>query len=272
MRQYRMFQAPIMTFFSPSFYRDVGLHWKGTGFAYLLLLLTICWIPPFIQFHLSVADSVENKAPALTAQIPQISIINGEASADVTQPYKIIDPDSGEVLVLINTASDTVLLEGIEARIILMKTEVIFKKNDVETRTFSLKKIEHFKLNQEIVSGWLTMFRSYSAVVFFPFALLGSFAFRIVQILAYAAIGLLFMKWCKTSKPYKTLIRLSVMAVTPVIIVSTVMGIIDVKIPLQGLFFFIAAMALLFLGVKAVSCQEKKQVTMDKNQSAQQDA
>ena len=94
MRQYGMFHAPFMSFFSQSFYRDVDMHWKGTGFAYLLLMLTICWIPTIIQFHHSVGDYVENDAPALIEQLPTITIVKGEASVDVAQPYEITDPDS----------------------------------------------------------------------------------------------------------------------------------------------------------------------------------
>jgi len=261
MRRYRMFQAPVMAFFSPSFYRDVDLNWKGTGFAYLFLLLAICWVPTFIQFHLSVADYVENKAPAFTSQIPPIRIIKGEASVDVAQPHKIIDPDSKTVLALIDTTGKTVSLEGTEAQALLTRTDVIFKKSDVETRSFSFKNVENFTLDQQRVSGWLTVFRRYVAVVFFPFAVIGSLAYRIVQLLIYAAIGLLFAKWCKTNRPYLTLVRLSVMAVTPVIIVSTVIETAGLKIPWPGLLYFMAAMVYLFLGIKAVSHQEAAEVT-----------
>jgi hypothetical protein len=251
-----MFQAPFMAFFSQSFYRDVDLHWKGTGFAYLLLLLAICWIPTFIQFHLSVADYVENKAPALIAQIPPIRIIKGETSVDVAQPHKIIDPDSRMVLALIDTTGNTVSLEGTEARVLLTRTEVIYRKSDVETRSFRLEKIENFFLDQQKMQGWLTVFRKYVAVVSYPFAVIGSFAYRIVQLLIYASIGILFARWCKTGRPYLTLLRLSVMAVTPVIIVSTVFGIAGVKLPFQGLLYFLAAMAYLYYGINAVSHQD----------------
>ncbi len=260
MRRYRMFQAPVMAFFSPSFYRDVDQHWKGTGFAYLLLLLTICWVPTMVHFHFSVADFVEKEAPAFTAQIPTIRIIKGEASAEVAQPYRINDPDSGTVLALIDTTGKTTSLEGTEARALLTKTELIYKKSDIETRSFSFKDIKDCTLDQQVISRWMTAFRKYLAVVSFPFAVIGSFVFRIVQLLIYAAIGLLFAKWCKTSRPYDTLLRLSAMAVTPVIIVSTVLDMASVRVPWHGLLYFIAAMAYLFFGIKTVSQQAAAQV------------
>jgi hypothetical protein len=266
MRRYRIFQAPVMSFFSPSFYRDVDQHWKGTGFAYLLLLLAICWVPTFIQFHLSIADYVEHRAPAITAQVPLIRIVKGEASVDVAQPYKIVDPDSGTVLALIDTTGKTASLEGSEALALLTKTEVIVKKNDVETRSFNFKNVKNFTVDQQRISGWLKVFRRYVAVVFYPFAVMGSFVFRIVQALIYAAIGLLFAKWLKTNRPYLTLVRLSVMAVTPVIIVSTVVDAAGLKIPWPGLLYFMAAMVYLFLAIKTVSHQESGEVKADDGQ------
>lgn len=256
MKRYTIFQAPIMAFFSPSFYRDVGLNWKGTGFIYLFLLLAICWINISIQFHLSFVDLVETKAPTITPQIPPIKIIKGQASVDVIQPYKIINPDSGTVLALIDTTGKTVSLEGTEARLLLTRTEVRYKKNDCTTTGFNFKMVEHFTLDQQRVSDWLKVLRDYGAIFFFLFAVIVSFAFRIVQLLIYAAIGLLFAKWCKTSQSYQTLLRLSGMAITPVIIANTVVEIANITIPLEWVLYFIAAMAYLFLGVKAVSHKE----------------
>lgn len=264
MQRYRMSQAPFMAFFSLNFYRDVGVHWKGSGFPYLLLLLAICWVPGFVQFQLSVNDYVDNRAWALLSQIPSIKIIKGEVSVDVAEPHKIIAPHSGKVLAVIDTTGTMTSLEGTEARVLLTRSEVLLK-DDFQTRTFGLKNVDHFPLDRQRVSGWLETFRRYGAIVFFPFAVVGSFAFRILQVMVYAAIGLLFAKLCKTSMPYQTLLRLSVMAVTPVIIVGTIVGIADVEIPLHNLLYFVMGMVYLFLGVKALSRQEEAHAAGDTN-------
>jgi hypothetical protein len=261
MKKYKLYQAFVLSFFSSGFYKDVGLHWKGTGFAYLLLLLAICWIPTLIQFQFSVTDYIQNKAPAITSQIPQINIINGKASVNVAQPYTITDLDSGTVIAIIDTTGKTVSLVGTKAHVLLTKTEVMYKKSSIETRSFSLLNVQHFILNQEKVTSWLTIFRKYGTVALFPVAVAGSFMFRIVQLLIYASIGLLFAKWCNTRLPYVGLLRLSAMAITPVIIISTLVGISNFKVPWQNLLYFIMAMAYLFFGVKAVSRPEESQTT-----------
>ena len=42
MKKYAMIHIPFMSFYAGDIYRDVCLHWKGVGFAYLFLLLFIC--------------------------------------------------------------------------------------------------------------------------------------------------------------------------------------------------------------------------------------
>jgi len=251
MKQYSIFQAPILSFFSKDLYRDVGLHWKGTGFVYLLLLLTLCSIPGIIQFHFSVTNYIDNKAPSIISQVPRITIVRGEASTDVSHPHSIMDPDSGKVLVLIDTTGETTSLAGTEAKVLVTKTEAIIKKSEIETRTFSFTMVDYFAVDQQRVAGWFRTFRTYAAVVLLPFAVFGLFILRIMELLIYAAIGLLFAAWCKTKLSYKSLLRLSAMAVTPGIIASTVLIIIDVKVPFANLLYFLVPMGYLFLGVKA---------------------
>jgi len=206
-----------------------------------------------MRFQHGVADFIEKKGPALTSQIPPIKIAQGEVSVDVPQPYKIMDLDKGTVLAIIDTTGKTFSLEGTDALVLLTKTELIFKKSDVETRIISLKKTDLFTLDQQRVAGWLRAFKDFGAVALFSGGVIGLFAARIAQLLIYAAIGLLFAKWRKTSQPYPTLLRLSVMAITPVIIVNMIVGMAGVTIPWHGLLNFIAAMVYLSMGVKAVS-------------------
>jgi hypothetical protein len=253
MRQYTIFHAPVMSFFSRNFYRDVGLNWNGTGLAYLLLLLIICSIPDVVKIHLEVNNFIKSNAPAIIYQIPSINIIKGEASTAVAEPYKIINPDNKKVIAIVDTTGQTTSLEGTDASVLLTKTDLIFKHSDVETRTFNLKKVDNFSIDLKKIVIWLGMFNNYFAILLFPFLVTGVFIYRIVQLLIYGAIGLLFAKLCKADMTYKTLFRLSVMAVTPAIIVNTIFQTAGIKFPMYGLVFFLIAMIYLFVAVKIVS-------------------
>ena len=253
MKQYSIYHIPVMSFFSKDLYRDVALQWKGTGVAYLLLLLIICCVPSIVRMYTGFADFVDNEAPKVVSQIPTISIVDGKASIQEDQPYAIIDPDTEKVIIIIDTTGTITSLGETEALGLITETDATFKKNAIETRTFSFRDVQDFTLTQERITRWLNVARKLVVPVLFPFIVLWFFAFRIVQVLVYAAIGLLFSSWFKSNMLYLTLIRLAVVAVTPCIIIKTVLGVLQVDIPVAGLWYFLIAIGYLFFAVRAVA-------------------
>ncbi|TKJ38924.1 MAG: hypothetical protein CEE38_04300 [Planctomycetes bacterium B3_Pla] len=79
-KTYSIFHIPVFSFFSKELYRDVGMHWKGVNFLYLLLLLAICLLPTTIKMYIGFANFANNEAPAIIEQIPEITINNGKVS------------------------------------------------------------------------------------------------------------------------------------------------------------------------------------------------
>lgn len=256
MKQYSIIHIPVWSFFSKALYRDVCCQWKGTGFAHLFLLLLVCWIAPFVKIHEEFSNFVDNEAPKIVSQIPAISIVNGKASIDGPQPYYIQDPETGKKLVVIDTTGAITSLEDAGTFGLIMKTQAIFKKSGVETRIFSFRDIDQFTLDQDRITGWLAAAKKLVVPVLYPFAVIGSFIGRIIQLLIYAVIGLLFAALCKSKRTYAELLRLSVVAVTPCIITKTILGIAQISIPIASLWYFLAAMGFLFFGVKAASQDE----------------
>jgi len=253
MRRYSVIHVPVLSFFSKALYRDVCHQWKGVGFAYLLLLLIVCWIAPIVKLHIGVSDFVDNEASRIVSQIPTITIVDGKASINEPQPYRITEPDTGETLAVIDTTGAINSLEDAKAFVLIKETEAILKQSDFETRTFSFREIDQLTLDQDMVTGWLATAKVFVAPVLYVLAVLGAFVFRILQALIYACIGLLFASWCKSRFTYASLIRLSIVAVTPGIIIATILEVAGVSFPYSGWCYFLAAMGFLFFGVKAAS-------------------
>jgi hypothetical protein len=261
MKRYSIIHVPALSFFSKALYRDVCFHWKGAGFSYLLLLLAVCWIAPILKMQVALTHFVDKVAPKIVSQVPTISIVNGKASIKEPQPYSIVDPETGKTLVVIDTTGAISSVEGMEAIGLVTATQAIFKKSKIETRSFSFGDIEEFTLDKDKIRSWLSAAEKFTAAVLYPLAVFGSFIARIIQLLIYAAIGLLFASWCKSKRTYGELLRLSVVAVTPCIIVKTILGVGGIQIPFAGLWYFLGAMGFLFFGIKAASQEESP--TMD---------
>jgi len=254
MKKFSIIHIPVLSFFSKELYRDVGLYWKGVNFSYLLLLLAICLIPTMIKMHIGFADFVNNDVPTVVEQVPEITITDGQVSIEEPEPYYIKDPDSGDVIIAIVDTTGTIKsLEDPNTICLLAKTNIMWRQGEFETRTIDLSEVKNFVLDSERISGWLHTARKFLVMAIYPFALLGSYLYRIVQALIYAAIGLLFALWCKVTLSYATLLRLAVVAVTPSVLVKTILGIAGAHLPYAGLIYLVAALAYLFFGVHATA-------------------
>ncbi len=169
------------------------------------------------------------------------------------QPYYINDLKTGEVIAVIDTTGSINSLDGTEAMILLTRTHLMVEKNAIETRSFDLREVGDYVVDRELLSNWIEATKSYLPVVLYPFALAVSYIYRIIQMLIYAAIGLIFVSICKAELEYPQLLRLAVVAVTPSIIISTFLWVFGINLPLSGFMYFILTMVYLFLGVKATT-------------------
>lgn len=251
MKRYSILHAFVFSFFSKSFYQDVGRNWRGTGLLYLFILLVIVWIPTMIKMQIGFSRFVDREAPSITQQIPLITIKNGEVSTDVETPYAIKD-QQGNPIAIIDLTSDYQNLDDTTASVLLTKTKV-FMRNERrgETRSYDLSNVESFEIDRAGVEGWLQTARRLLVPVLFPIVLIVTFILRAIQILIYAAIGLLFARMLNTTLSYKTLMRLAAVALTPVLLLNLLLEFLPFSIPFWWLFGTVIGLAYLFLAVKS---------------------
>jgi hypothetical protein len=90
-------------------------------------------------------------------------------------------------------------------------------------------------------------------VVFFPFLVLGSYVYRLVQVLIYGVVGILFANILKTDVDFQSLLGITIMAITPVVILDTFMGPPGISTVFWRFLCFLIAMGFLFFGIRANS-------------------
>ncbi|NNL75907.1 MAG: DUF1189 family protein [Desulfobacterales bacterium] len=252
-RRYTIVHPLFMSFYSKSFYRDVAFNWKNYAFLYLLFLLALCSVVNSVKIHYTISDFLTNHAPGFINQFPVVTFSNGKASTDQDKSYFVKDPISGEDIIIIDTTGQIGSLESTTAVMLLTETNLIIKKSNRETQVFSLSEIEDFRLDQEVVYSWLRIVQKWLAVIFFPFLVLGSYVYRLIQVLIYGAIGMLFANILKVDTDYQSLISISIMAITPVVILDTFMGNPGISTEFWWFVCFLIAMGFLFFGIRANS-------------------
>lgn len=249
MKRYSILHAFILSFFSKSFYRDVGQNWRGTGLLYLLILLLVVWVPTLIKMQIGFSRFVDEEAPQFTQQLPRITIKNGQASTDVPTPYFIKDK-KGEPVIIIDTTGKYTDLDDTPASVLLTKTKV-FTRNRRETRIYDLKAVGSFEVDRIRAEGWLETGKHWLVPVLIPIVLIGAFIMRTIQVLIYAAIGLLFAKMLDTNLSYQTLMRLAAVALTPVLLLNLLLEFLPFSIPLWWLIGIVIGLTYMFFAVRS---------------------
>ena len=252
-KKFSIYHLPYMSFYSRELYCEVGLVWKGPGFLYLFLLLAIVWLLHMPGIKSGLDKFFEEGARPMIKQLPEITIKEGVVSIKEAQPYYIKDGE-GNIAAVIDTTGRFTSLDDTPAHLLLTKTQLIIKKNEKETREYDLSEAGEFTLTSETVGGWLNTAKLVLPPIIYICALLGSFVWRMIQALIYALLGLAMAAGLELKIEYEALIRLAVVAVTPAIIIKTIVNLSDFGLPWAWLWYFLIAMGYLFFALR--SCHE----------------
>lgn len=190
MRRYGRIQGLVLALGSAPFYRDVARNWRGVGFLYVLLLLTLTWIPVLIYWQVSFTHGVRTEMPKVLDKLPPITIKDGKASSPVAQPYTVTNTDTGEPFFILDTTGEVKSLEGSQAHMLL--TETTFHiRDERKTQIHDLGHFPDMTLTKEQMQGWLETLATWLGVGLFPFVMIGSLVRALVLMLVAAMAGLI---------------------------------------------------------------------------------
>lgn len=258
-KRYSHFAAPLLApFFVASLYRDVGRNWRNIGFWYLVLVLVLTWLPVWIVWHTAYARFVAVHLPKITEEIPPISVTDGVVSSPVAQPYVVRLPPSqpggeaGEPFFVLDTTGQVNSFRDTEAMVLLTRDRLHMRDDrNGEERSFDLSEVKRFNLDGAAVQGWAQSSSRVFGWVGFPISLLLSLVFRLVQGVVYAAIGLIWNNAFNARLSFAALMRLSFIAVTPVLLIDTALLLAGVTVPFGTLFGIAIAQVYLAAAVAA---------------------
>ncbi len=253
MPSFPFYQAPFLAFYSADLYRDVARRWRGLGMGYLLVLLMVIWIPSALEIRNTLSDFRQNIAPPIVAQLPTIDVVNGEARVQGTTP-RIIRDHQGLPLALIDLDAGPEALDASSAAALLTRTHLYIRQvgGRGQARVLDLDGLDGLTIDRQDVTLLINRGTQTIAVFAFPAGVLWSFSYRLTQALVFAVIGLILANTMNLGLPYATLVRISVVALTPLILIRTVQSLGGFSIPLWWLVGFVIFVAYLYFGLQAV--------------------
>jgi len=224
-------------FHSGDLYRRVAREWKGLGLFVLLAFTLGSVVIAAVRTHVEVGKWCSQHGPQLTAQIPTLLIENGEASTAEPGPFEITEPESGELLAIVNTEVDAPPADLGGALMYLSRTSLTVKNNETEKRVYELDEVEQYVLDPEIASGYLGWIESWLALILLPFLFLGFGLVRIIQWLFFSLMALAAKSLGRINLSYRQLLRLTAVAMMPALWVDLIRDMAGAVIPLFGIVF-----------------------------------
>lgn len=250
MTKYPFFKKIIHSFYNKEVYiHTAKAELNSIGFKYLLILVSLLWIPEIVKIHVGIVSFINNELPSSLEKLPVIEIHDGVASFDKPSPYIIKDEKTGKVDAIFDDSGKYTSLENTTAQILVTDSKVIIRKNSIENQEYTLSQVKDFSLTHEKILSWAN-WGKYISILLYLLIIPCAFLFRAFVALIYTLIGLIFQAILNTGYSFQTIYRLAILAFTPAYILDKFLGYFDLDFP--GLSFLCLAISLtyLYLGMK----------------------
>jgi hypothetical protein len=250
MKTFPFWQAPYLAWFSQDFYRDVAQRWRGLALTYLLILIAVLWLPNALRLNQNLETFRTQDLPPILEQVPKLEIQNGEVKADVKMPYRIVDPRTNETLVVIDTNASETDFDRLNTAVLITKTQVISNRTGLN-RSFNVGDLEGVSVDKESLERFIDGSIAWTRTLAYPLLVINSWGYRLMQALIFGVIGLIIANSIQAKLPYAAVVRLSVIALTPVIILRTLFDFFGIVLPFWWLLAFAITMIYLYQAIKA---------------------
>lgn len=236
MKQYAAWQAPFYSFWSKPFYYDVAKNWRGLAYGYLFAIICFTWVFMSIKKQMDMTYLAEHDIYPVVEQMPKLTIDNGILSMDKPSPLTL-DNTSGAPVITFDTREKPMTLNEAPGAFLVTRDGVYYKTASAYTKAgahlvyteaqakeqkFDFSTVGHQVVDKNSARQFVSDFCRSFALIVFMIAVPVAFVFCVIQTLLYALLGILIARISKIELSYGTLIRLSTVALTPVLIVDSI--------------------------------------------------
>lgn len=256
MRKYMPFEPLYLSFFSSAFYKDVARSWGGIGFLYLLLLQLFAWLVLSTFFYIQLGNLISTHGKHFAEQVPSVSIKDGTVTMDRPSPYVIKD-GTGSPFLIIDTESGINKYEESSATIILTKHHLIVHKDRSngkldETRVFDLKEANgDISIDKASVEGLLEQIKVWVPILAFAVGLPFMVVLYLIFAVLNAALGLIAKAATNSDLDFGAILRISIVAMTPGVVLGLLHTITGLQLPIMGPFCLVLTLGYLVFGIVA---------------------
>ena len=243
----RFFTQLIRSVTSARFYQEIPGRRFSEALKYFSILILLVTVILSVRFTFDILKGLASFEEWSKASLPEIVIEKGIASVNAPQPWRT--EKEGFVVIMDTTGAVRDLDDSYAQGLLFTRDKLILKRGAYETRRYDLSKIDSFRLNSgsirrfRQVGQWL--FPPLLAVILFLYFWLGKFS----QIIFFSLISLLANWFSKRNFSYTTLLTLGIYAITPPLLLVTLVTLLGIEIRFFEMIYLAIYAALLVTAV-----------------------
>lgn len=221
MTTYTAFNAPFFSIFDPGLYREVRYKWEGTNVFYLFGLILCILVISAVSWFIFFDKVYKDHSQRLVQQMPVMTFKNGELTIDRDSPY-LVEPEFAPSIALLkfDTTQDSTSSNG--------EAMVLFSKKTLVMPFMSMPyPFGNTTLPPEAVGGMLRMSTFTIPVLYVLIGLPFLWTLHTMQAILYAGVAVLLAQMSATKLPFDAAMRLAIMAMTPVMLLSTALTVVQ---------------------------------------------
>jgi len=250
-RNFTCLQAIPLSFYSADLYQDVAKNWRWTTFFYMCLVIALCAIPLSLKVQRALGHHGTYFVEEFVSQAPPIMITEGVARTPEKKPYLIKDPATKEVVAMIDTTGQHTSFENEKFDVLVTsKSIMMLNRDDGSIKIKPFPETLTMNFDPAIVKQKFQRSMKWSWLILYPLMIFLSIVYRFLQALLYAAFGKLLAIFSEIDLMYETILRLTMVALTPTMIVGALLSLANVSFKLQGFLLFIIGIGYVFFAIR----------------------
>jgi hypothetical protein len=164
---------------------------------------------------------------------------------------------------VIDTTGTYKTLEQAKSRMLLTSTEILIQTG-TEPVALNFSQVDDMTLDHAKMYDILEILSDWAAITFYPAAVFLAYLYRAVQMIFFALLTLAYARIIGLTLSFPAGMRLSAIAMTPMIAIFTLAGFFDVQIPLPWLVGTAITASYLFFGIRAVAAPAAGQSSQER--------
>lgn len=249
--QAKPWHAVYQCWYSPRIYREAAHTWRGLGYQYLVLLLVTLWALAAIHVQFLVNDFVEGYLRPLVNDFPQGEIKKGVVIIDKPGGvYQVKDRRNGRLVFDFDLRDGAPFPEKSKDGFFFRRNGYLIQYQGRQA-SYIYGANTDFKLDKVPAYRAMQLAEAWSGLAVLGTLWLASFLFCALQVLVYALLGKLLAILNRRRLNYTQLVRLSVVAITPALIIDTIQRLLCAGIPAWTLTSIGLTIGYLIFGIRA---------------------